>query len=52
MYTNDFLQARAGAKDRRYKEEYATVGTAFAPAIVSVTGQNSFRVSLSLVGIG
>jgi len=39
MYTNDYLQARAGAKDRRYKEEYATVGTAFAPAIVSVTGQ-------------
>jgi len=39
MYTNDYLQARAGAKDRKCKEDYAAVGTAFAPAIVSVAGQ-------------
>ena len=51
MYTNDYLQARAGAKDRRYKEEYATVGTAFAPAIVS-GWTNSSRVSSSPVGLG
>jgi len=36
MHTNDYLQARAGAKNRKYKEDYAAVGTAFAPAIVSV----------------
>jgi len=39
MHTNDYLQARAGAKNRKYKEDYAAVGTAFAPAIVSVAGQ-------------
>jgi len=39
MHTNDYLQARAGVKDRRYKEDYAAVCTAFAPAIVSVAGQ-------------
>jgi len=39
MHTNDSLQARAGAKNRKYKEDYAAVGTAFTPAIVSVAGQ-------------
>jgi hypothetical protein len=39
MHTNDYLQARAGAKNGKYKEDYAAVGTAFAPTIVSVTGQ-------------
>ena len=39
MHTNDYLQARAGAKNRKYKEDYAAVGTTFAPAIVSVPGQ-------------
>jgi len=39
MHTNDYLQAHAGAKNRKYKEDYAAVGTAFAPAIVSVAGQ-------------
>jgi len=39
MHTNDYLQARAGVKNRRYKDAYAAVGTAFAPAIVSVAGQ-------------
>jgi len=39
MHTNDYLQARAGAKNRKYKEDYPAVGTAFAPAIVSVAGQ-------------
>jgi len=39
MHTNDDLQARAGAKNRKHKEDYAAVGTAFAPAIVSVAGQ-------------
>jgi len=39
MHTNNYLQARAGAKNRKYKEDYAAVGTAFAPAIVSVAGQ-------------
>jgi len=38
MHTNDYLQARVGAKNRKYKEDYAAVGTAFAPAIVSVDG--------------
>jgi len=38
MHTNDYLQARAGAKNR-YKEDYAAVGTAFALAIVSVADQ-------------
>jgi len=39
MQSNDHL-ARAGstAKNRKYKEDYAAVGTAFAPAIVSLAG--------------
>jgi len=39
MHTNDHLHARAGAKNSKYKEDYAAVGTVFAPAIVSVAGQ-------------
>jgi len=39
MHTNDYLQARAEAKNGKYKEDYAAVGTVFAPAIVSVAGQ-------------
>jgi len=39
MHKNDYLQARAGIKNNRYKEDYAAAGTAFAPAIVSVAGQ-------------
>jgi len=39
MHTNDYLQARAGVKNNRYKDDYTAVGTAFAPAIVSVAGQ-------------
>jgi len=39
MHTNDYLKARAGAQNSKYKEDYAAVGTAFAPAIVSVAGQ-------------
>jgi len=39
MHTKDYLNARAGAKNRKYKEDYAADGTAFAPAIVSVAGQ-------------
>jgi len=39
IHTNDYLQARAGAENRKYKEDYAAVGTAFAPAIISVAGQ-------------
>jgi len=39
MNTNKCLQARAGAKNRKYKVDYAAVGTVFAPAIVSVAGQ-------------
>ena len=39
MYTNDYLQARTGVKDRMYKEDYAAVDAVFAPAIVSVAGQ-------------
>jgi len=35
----DYLQARATIKNNRYKADYAAVGTAFAPAIVSVAGQ-------------
>ena len=38
FHTNDSLQARAGVKNNRYKDDYAAVGTAFAPAIVSVAG--------------
>jgi len=37
--TDDYLQARAGAKDRKYKEDFAAVGTTFAPAIMSVAGK-------------
>jgi len=31
MHTNDYLQARAGIKNNRFKEDYAAAGTAFAP---------------------
>ena len=34
MQPNDYLQKRAGVKSRRYRADYAIVGTAFAPAIV------------------
>jgi len=43
MHTNDYRQARAGAKNRRYKEDNADVGMAFEPAIVSVAGQIHFE---------
>jgi len=39
MQTNDYFQERAGVKNKRYKDNYAVVGTIFAPAIVSVAGQ-------------
>ena len=39
MQTNDYLQVRACVKIRKYSTEFAVVGTAFAPAIVSVAGQ-------------
>jgi len=39
MHTNDYLQARAGVKNKRNAEDYDAVGTAFAPAIVSMAGQ-------------
>jgi len=39
MYTKDYLQERAEIKNRRYRADYAVVGAAFAPAIVSVAGQ-------------
>jgi len=39
MHINDYLQAHATIKNNRYKADYAAVGTAFAPAIVSVAGQ-------------
>ena len=39
MHTNDYLQAHVGVQNRRYKDDYAAVGTAFAPVIVSVAGQ-------------
>ena len=39
MHTNDYLQARAGVKDRMYKEDHAGVGIAFASPIVSVAGR-------------
>jgi len=52
MQTNDYLQEFAQVKIRRYRVEYAAVGTAFAPAIVSVAGQIHPRVSLSPVGLG
>jgi len=39
VHTNEYLQARAGIKNNRYKDDYAAVGTAFAPAIVSVSGE-------------
>jgi len=39
MHTNDYLQAHAGVQNNRYKDDYAAVGTAFAPTIVSVAGQ-------------
>ena len=37
--TNDYLQERARIKIRKYSADYAVIGTAFAPAIVSVAGQ-------------
>ena len=40
MQTNDYLQERAWVKLRNYGANYAVVGTAFAPALVSVAGQN------------
>jgi len=39
MHTNDYLQARAGVQNNRYKDDYVAVGTVFAPANVSVAGQ-------------
>jgi len=39
MHTNVYVHALAGAKNRKYKENYVAVGTKFAPAIVSVAGQ-------------
>jgi len=39
MQTNNYLQERAVAKYRRFKDDYTAVGKAFAPAIVSVAGQ-------------
>jgi len=39
MQTNDYLQERAWVKLRNYGADYAVVGTAFAPALVSVAGQ-------------
>jgi len=39
MHTNAWLQARAGDQNRNYKEDYAAVGVASEPAIVSVAGQ-------------
>jgi len=39
IHTNDYLQTCAGAKNRKCKEDYAAVSTAFLPAIVSVAGQ-------------
>jgi len=39
MQTNDYLQERAWVKMRRYRADYAVVGMAFAPAILSVADQ-------------
>ena len=39
MHTHDYLQANVTTKNNRYKADYVAVGTAFAPAIVSVAGQ-------------
>jgi len=39
MQTNDSLPERAGVQNRRNKDNYAVVGTAFAPAIASMAGQ-------------
>jgi len=39
MQSNDYLQERAGVTIRKYSADYAVVGTAFVPAIVSVAGQ-------------
>jgi len=39
MHPNDYLQARAGVKNKRNAEDYDAVGTVFAPAIVSMAGQ-------------
>jgi len=39
MQTNDYRQECAGVQNKRYRVDYAAVGTVFAPAIVSVAGQ-------------
>jgi hypothetical protein len=39
MRTNDYLQEHARVKITKYSADYVVVGTAFAPAIVSVAGQ-------------
>ena len=39
MHTHDYLQERATIKNNCYKADYAAVGTAFVPAIVSAGGQ-------------
>jgi len=39
MRTNDYRQTRATIENNQYKADYAAVGTAFAPAIMSVAGQ-------------
>jgi len=36
---NDHLKERAGVKNRKYRADHAVVGTAFAPAMVSVAAQ-------------
>ena len=38
-HTNDVLQARANVKTNKYKDAYALVHKAFAPAIVGMSGQ-------------
>ena len=37
--SNDYVPERAGVRIRKYSADYVVVGTAFLPAIVSVTGQ-------------
>ena len=46
MQTNDYLQEHAGVKNRRYKADYAVVGTAFAPVIVSIKTKTALRAVL------
>jgi len=52
MHTNDYLQARAGAKNGKYKEDYAAVGTAFVTCNCVSGWTNSSRLSSSPVGLG